>query len=195
MNQVEEKLKFLEDLCDNSGWEGVSNSDGVCTERRFFPDSGYACFRSYGLVTNSPDVLAEFVWKGYNDFGSMKSHDSDVTLYNIIESNDNYRVCHQINSLQWPIWPRELVYYQTCITRNDNIYILMYSTESNSVPRQDDKYVRATINISGYVFKPHENGCMVYRIAHIEPNGSIPASIINGYADKTTHMIRTLKKI
>lgn len=71
----------------------------------------------------------------------------------------------------------------------------MYSVDHKKVPTQPNKYVRATINTSGFAFEPIIDECMVHRFAHIEPNGSIPNAIVNNYSDKTMLMIKKMREL
>ncbi|XWV25822.1 START domain containing protein [Tupanvirus soda lake] len=196
MQVSDEKLTFLNQLVDDNDWEVVLESEGITTQKKILHGSDIACFRSYGVVNADMDDLMEYVWNTYSSFDSVRSYDLDVSEYGIISNLDqNTRICRQVNSLPWPMWPRETVYLQRSEDCAGASYIYMYSVECNEVPRQDNKYVRAIINISAYVFRPTIDGCMVYRIAHVDPCGLIPVSLVNSYATKTTNMIRHLKSI
>ncbi|XWV24590.1 START domain containing protein [Tupanvirus deep ocean] len=194
MEESDQKLTFLNQLLDDNNWEVVLESEGITTQKKMLPGCDIACFRSFGVINSEKNSLVEYVWNTYSNFDSVRSYDLDVSEYGIIcDFDDNSRVCRQVNSLPWPMWPRETVYLQKREDIGGASYIYMYSVECNEVPRQDNKYVRATINISAYVFRPTIDGCMVYRIAHVDPCGSIPVSLVNSYATKTTNMIRHLK--
>jgi hypothetical protein len=69
----------------------------------------------------------------------------------------------------------------------------MFSVETDTQSEQKDKYVRAVINISAYVFQQCDKGCLVYRIGHVDPAGIIPTSVINSYATKTRDIIEFLR--
>ena len=206
MELVQEKLDFLVDLVNDDNWQQVLSDNKIITQKRSLPNSSIDCFRSYGMVNSTCEELMEFIWDTYSDKDSIKIYDPDVVEYNIVENTDNNtdnnidnntRICHQINNLPWPIWPRESVYLQKRLIREDASYILMYSVETNATPIQSDKFVRTNINISAYVLIPQkasdESGCMVYRIAHVDPAGSIPIGVVNSYASKTANMIRHLQ--
>ena len=194
---VQEKLDFLVDLVNDDNWQQVLLSDKIITQKRSLPNSSIDCFRSYGIVNSTSEELIEFIWNTYSNKDSIKIYDPDVAEYNIIieSSDNNTRICHQVNNLPWPILPRESVYLQKKLVHDDAMYILMYSVETNVTPIQADKYVRTNINISAYVLIPQaESGCMVYRIAHVDPAGSIPIGVVNSYASKTANMIRHLQE-
>ena len=192
-----EKIKFLTKLMNDDDWELFKTETGVLTERKFIRNSDIACFRSSGFVYASPEDLLNYVSQIYDSFESIKQYDNDVTHYEVVvdKLTDDSRLCYQVNSLSWPIWSRDVLYVQMMKKVDDSYWLVMYSVESPIRPIQADKYVRAVINISAYGFTPENDGCRVCRIAHIDPQGSIPVSVINSYADKTSNVIKRLQQI
>jgi hypothetical protein len=60
--------------------------------------------------------------------------------------------------------------------------VLFRSVAHDKVPEKPDQFVRATLFIGGYAFLPvpdQESVAKVVRVIHLEPNGSIPASIVS----------------
>jgi hypothetical protein len=195
MERSEEKINFVTNLINDDNWKLVSALEGITIERKPLLGNSIDCFRAYGMVNADQKELADIIWNKYNDMDSIKSSDSDISDYRIVDNIDsNTRICYQVNNLQWPLWPRESVYLQLRVIRDNATYIYMYSIETDAVPQQPDKFVRANINISAYVLIPCHSGCTVYRIAHIDPSGSLPVGIINSYASKTGGMIKHLQK-
>lgn len=193
MNPIDEKFFYLMEILDGE-WQFFGDNDGVLTERKNLSGSNIACFRSNGLVNADAAGLFDYVLQKYDSFDSMKKYDSEITHYEILEKiSEDARVCYQVNSLGWPIWPRDIVYLQTTKKIGDAYWIYMYSVDSQLKPEQPDKYVRAKVTISAYGFIPEGDSTRVYRIAHVEPGGSIPAAIINAYANKTAKIIKELK--
>lgn len=196
MDQINEKLDFLKALIADPKWQQITVSDGITTEKRSLSASDIACFRSHSMINATAKELMDYIWTIYTSSDFMKKYNSDISQYRIIENYDsNKRLCYQVNTLPWPMWPRDSLYLQARIVEGDYSYILMYSVDSTAVPEQKEKYVRAYVNISAFVFKEEDTGCMVYRIGHIEPGGTIPAGIVNSYATKTADMIRRMQKI
>lgn len=195
MDQIGEKLEFLKQLINSFDWQTVKQTDNICTQKKFLPESKFACFRSFGTVNSTPPKLMDFVWQLYGSSDYIKKHDPEILDYYILETiNENSRICYQINNMPWPIWPRDCIYLQHKYIDNDGIgYIFMYSINTNVNQEQNNKCVRAIIDISAYVFQPYNGWCKVYRIAHINPAGSIPASVVNNYATKTRSIIEILR--
>ena len=185
-------LKFMEKLLPDDGWENINTADGITTQRKFLPNSSIACFRSHACIDKPINELMDFVWQVYSNFDSVKRYDPEVEQYQIIKEFDcDTRLCYQVNKLPWPIWSRDMVYMQHRV----NNCIVMYSVDVDSVPRRDDVYVRAMVNISAYVFEKTQAGTMVYRIAHVDPSGNIPAGVVNSYANKTRNLISHFRKL
>lgn len=191
-----EKIKLLQSLMKNKNWELFKFENGISTERKYLKNSDIACFRSSAYIDTSAEDLLDYVTKIYDTFESVNQYDQDVVQYEIIKKlTDESRLCYQINSMPWPIWFRDLLYIQI-IKKIDNAYwFYMYSVESDIKPKDESKYVRAIVNISAYIFFPENSGCRIYRIAHIDPSGSIPTNLINNYADKTSTVIKRLKQL
>jgi hypothetical protein len=196
MEQAEEKINIITTLINDNSWQIVSTLEEITIERKPIPGSNIDCFRAHGIVKAEQKELADIIWNKYNNIDNIKAFDFDISDYRIINNIDDCtRICYQVNNLPWPLWPRESVYLQTRIPRDNAIYIYMYSIDSNDILQQPDKFVRANINISAYILTPCDFGCMVYRIVHIDPAGSIPTSLINSYANKTGNMIKHLQTI
>ena len=192
----DQKFKSMIDLMNKEDWELVKCEDNVVTERKFLENSDIACFRSSGFVEANPEDLLEYVSKIYDSFESVKQYDNDVIKYEVVEQlSDESRLCYQVNSMPWRIWARDVLYIQMVKKKGNNYWLFMHSVESPIRPLQNDQYVRAVINVSAYGFVPENDGCRVYRVAHINPGGLIPISVINNYADKTATVIKRLQQI
>ena len=196
MEYVDQKFDFLTKLICSNNWESMSDDGSVKIEKTELKDSDIACFRASGFVNAPAEELLNLSCSIYDDELSVKKHDTDVSRYEIVEKlSDDSRLCYQVNSMPFPIWPRDLLYIQVVKNNEDSYWIYMYSVESPIRPRNDNQYVRAVVNISAYGFVPQENGTLVYRIVHVDPSGSIPTYIINNYATKTSKFIKYLQHI
>jgi len=193
---ADEKLNLIHKLMNDNNWEVVTDDGNIKIERKFTKNCPLACFRSSGFVNANAEELLDYVSKIYENAESIKRYDIDVSHYEIVEKlSENSRLCYQINSMQWPIWPRDTLYVQIMKNFGENYWLYMYSDESPIRPKRDDQYVRAIINISAYGFYPEKDGCRVYRLAQIDPCGSIPTSVVNSYAEKTASVIKLLQQI
>ncbi len=196
MDSINEKINFFKQLLTDQSWQAVQTINSIKVEKKMIPNSDIACFKSSGIVNAKADDLIKYVWNIYNTKENVQVFDTDITEYNIVCKLDSQtRICRQVNKLPWPMWPRESVYIQYVGSEANQSYIIMFSVECEEVPVQTDKFVRSNINISAYIFEPCESCTMIHRIAHIEPCGNIPSSLINGYATKTAGVIQHLMSI
>lgn len=198
MEEQEEKLNLVNSLLESKNWEQLSVIDGVITERLQVQGSNFYCYKSHGHVNCKSKYVSDFIWNFYDSDNSIKKLDPDIDNYKIVSEieKDKLRLCHQINKLPWPFTDRESVYLQCRKKINDTEYIYMYSVACEQIPEQPKKYVRTKIEISAYIItdQPNENGCFIQRLAHIDPRGNMPSSIINYNASKTGTIIHDLRR-
>lgn len=195
MSKLEDKIKFLKKILKDKSWHHVAKHNDIMIEKKHIDGSDLICFRSYSTVNAKPEELYQYVWKILNDWDTIKIFEKSIISHRVVEHyDDNTRLCHQTNKVPWPLTDRELVYMQHCVTIDEIPHIIMYSTDIEEIEYDEDRYVRAHIHILSYIFEPHDDGCMIYLVAHLDPAGSIPHSIINAYSSKTTSLIRFLKK-
>jgi len=195
MELLDDKLHLLRDLMESNAWLTISENNGIVTQKISLPRSKIACYRSYAMIGDKMDNILEYIWNAYNNHKHIKNFDHDISGYRVMNNvNENSRICYQINNLVWPFWPRDFIYFQTKIITDTESVILMYSTDSKDISIHN-RYVRTATNISAFVIKDCEIGCMVYRIDHIDFGGIIPLATCNRYDNKTTDWIKKLKNI
>lgn len=191
-----QKINFLKQLMTDKTWRPIHTLKEIIIEKKMIEDSNIACFKSSGVINCKTDELIKYVWNIYNTKDNIQAFDPDITEYEIVNNiKNNSRVCRQVNKLPWPMWSRESVYLQMIKKDGDMSYIIMYSVDSDNVQEQPNKYVRSNVNISAYVFESCDSCTMMHRIAHIEPCGKIPSSLVNSYATKTASVIQHLMSI
>jgi hypothetical protein len=190
---TDSKLSFLNSLQADDNWVAVSDSNDILTQKIAVHDSDLACFRSYGMVDAKMEKITDFLWDAYSSEKQMQEADPDIVCYQIVEQiDDNNRICYQHNKLPWPLWPRELLYLQSKIINDTESTILMYSIDSDKI-KGNKKCTRAIINISAFIIEQKEEGCMIYRVAHIDPCGLIPKGVVNRQAGKTADRIKQMR--
>ena len=191
MELLEDKLAYLGVLFDSDGWRNAGIQGDIVSETLPVPGSSINCFRSSARIKATAADIVDYVWHTYDSRELME--DDEILEYEIVENiTPNARVCRQVNKLPWPLWPRETVYIQHRFEHEGVVYILAYSVDHPKAPLQPTKYVRSISRVSGYVLMPSTDGTLVYRIAHVDPAGYIPASIVNSCATKTTVVLHRL---
>lgn len=198
--QVLERAKTL---LFETDWTPQSNNNDILLESKNFPEvCPVACFRATTLVDKSIDYLMDQLVNETEE--SRKLEDPDIVSWNLVESSNHsdlstlkpngYRVCTQINKMQWPLWSRETVYAQMKVIEDDASWFVNFSVNHESVPLQENQYVRAIIYLSVYKFSKEGDKTRVHRISHIDPSGNIPSSVVTLYSGKLTQPLEQWKK-
>ena len=179
-------------LLNETDWTFVSNVDDVLLENKYFPDiCSVPCFRTTTLVDKSVEYLMDKLWNETEE--TRLQEDPDIVYWTEVEADKDWRVCNQLNKMQWPFWSRETVYVQVKVVQSDVSWIVTFSVDHDCVPRKDDQYVRATVFLSVYRFSKEGNQTRIHRMSHIDPGGNIPVSIINLYAGKLCKPLLSFK--
>jgi hypothetical protein len=191
-DEADQLFQYLIDII-NDKWEFIKEKNGISIEKKFLhQDDEIACFKCGGLINQNCEVLEKYMWDlcGTNE---IKKLSEDISYYRVLDQKPNNRICYQINNLPWPLTDREFCYYQCRRNYKDRKCILMFSVESDKVPKNEKKFIRATINISAYCFIPEDKKTRMYKVIHIDPHGSIPANLINVYSEKLAKLIFDVK--
>jgi len=138
----------------------------------------------------SPKELADMM--GSFTMTEWKVMDSDILDWSVVETGDDYRVYYQENNLPWPLWHRTTVYVQYLIEEDGTYYWVGVSTTHPDKPDEPKKFVRATITISVYAFEPHSDGSKVTRLLHVNPQGNIPAGVVNSLSSALINIPKKL---
>eukprot|EP01088_Endostelium_zonatum_P002996 TRINITY_DN1395_c0_g1_i1.p1 TRINITY_DN1395_c0_g1~~TRINITY_DN1395_c0_g1_i1.p1 ORF type:complete len:207 (-),score=47.14 TRINITY_DN1395_c0_g1_i1:65-685(-) len=179
-----------------SGWSVVNDKDGAVLDSKQIAGSDINAFRVKGNVRASPEKLIDLVWSwGESDW---KKWASDIESWQVLETpNENTRIIHQVNKLSWPLWSRDVVFLCSRQSLDNGAKLLVLkSVENSKAPPQKDKYVRANILTSFFLFEPIEGGhSKVTRVLHVDPAGNIPTSVVNASAKATHGVIDSFNKL
>ena len=179
-------------------WAHISTNDkGTILKKMEFPSiSPIPCFM-IECILNKPLLEAiSRIWDVKDE--DMQQIDHDIVSWEKLASGNDWKVCHQINTAPWPIWPRELVYAHVKIVESDITWLVAYSIKHPNVPLHDNKYVRAEVIMSiwGFTRLGKTGGdyhkTKVYRIAHIEPRGMIPAWLVTATVSKHVSIVENI---
>lgn len=195
MDQIDEKIKMIKEIFESSGWQVIQENKLLTTKKKFLLDSDIPCFLASGFVNQTPEKLINEIYHIYDNIDNLKVHNPEVIHYEIIQESDKTRICYHINQLQWPLWPRDLVYLQTVKKEENYCGLYMFSIDSENHPIDNKKYVRTILTLSAYIIKPQNEGSMLHRIIHLDPCGSIPVTLMNKYVDKVTNVIKYFQEM
>jgi len=200
---IEEMIEAVEKAIETSisrskekDWTLVSDKSGVTLESHLFEDvcPGFHCFRSTGQIDASPSKCADWFWNmKMKDFQEI---DDSLVQFHSEDIDKDTKIEHQVNDLPWPLWARQsAVIMRRKVLDDGSIWIVQTSVENAKVPRDDSKYVRVKIYLSAWGFLPTSGDkTKMWRIAHVDPQGNIPAFVVNQFTDKMAGYLHYFKK-
>lgn len=198
---ADENLKLFKDLLNecSTEWTTVNDADGVVLEAKPRAGSEIKCYRVRGQVARQAKEVADAFWAwGKAEWQKLASdvQDFEVVVPRLNDDADQ-RILYQRTALPWPLWHRDVCMFNWKVQDEEGVqYVLFKSVEHEKVPEKPKEYVRATVLIGGYAFMPDgESSCKVVRIVHLEPNGSIPAAIVNMKANDLHSQLKSLQKL
>jgi hypothetical protein len=192
INTMHELLNMFRRLKENDQWTYLSTSDDThLYSIELNNGCPIPCYMVKTSIRKSQEELVNKIWLGTLE--SLKKYDNSIESLQIIEKGDNWKIISLINSMPWPIWPRQLVYCQTKIVEGKAIYLVSYSIDHDSVPYETDRYVRAKVNISVHEFIDNNDHTVVTRMTQIDPCGNIPQLVIEMFSGKLVNMFNMWK--
>ncbi|KAL6057197.1 hypothetical protein QOT17_015637 [Balamuthia mandrillaris] len=184
---VENFKRVKEMVAETSGWTEEKNEGGAVLYSREVSGSPLRCYKVVSDINATPKELAELLY-GFK-FEEWNKMDSNVTAWRVVEEiDDKNKVIHQVNKLPWPLWARDVCIICSFVEENGTYYLVYVSVDHPQAPRDDSQYVRADLQLSGYVFAPSADGqgTTMTRVIHLDAAGNIPSSVINSSA-KSLH--------
>ena len=178
------------------GWKVDIDKDGAVLESRAVTGSALNAYRVKGVVNATPQKCIDLLW-GWGE-ADWKKWSPDIESWQVLETpSESTRIIHQVNKLTWPLWSRDVVILMTKQKLDNGAEVLILkSVENSKAPPQTDKYVRAQIITSFFLFEPVEGGkSQVTRALHVDPAGNIPTAVINASAKGTHAVIEQFNKL
>ena len=161
-----------------SGWELVSNEDGIESARKTIPNSSLFAFRGETYTKTSVAKLASLL------LDDPKGPEW-VDLMNISalleRKSENIKIIHQGYDLPWPIQDRDYVMKQEIQfdQENKSFSLLFESTTHPGMPVQDC-CIRAQTYRTFWKLSALPNGKTKVEVEVLtDPKGSLPAWLIN----------------
>lgn len=187
-----EVLRKAKEYLGQKDWTQVSKKeDWTVLKKKSFNISQIPCYILESVTHKPAQELVSKIWDVNEEI--VKKNDHEIASWQEIEKGPNWKVCNQTNSAPWPIWPRELVFYQAKIQDNNTTWLVASSIEHPNVPLRDTQYVRANVIMSIWGFTPiDQNKTKVCRIMHVEPKGDIPVFLVTSTVNKHVKIIEDL---
>lgn len=202
-----DKVKEIISESAADGWTVFSDRDGVLLEQKNYPFCSINCFRATCLLDISPEEAISKVWAmTLPEFQVIDPNITDVSIYcryviyvlkvSTLETYEDgkYRCRCQENKLPWPVWPRRTVFAEKRFQVEDGEWDVAVSVENSNKPLAPNDFVRTTLHVGAYGFIKEGDKTRMWRVIHVDPNGSIPAMVVNAGADSVAAACRFLKK-
>eukprot|EP01119_Soliformovum_irregulare_P001753 TRINITY_DN11536_c0_g1_i1.p2 TRINITY_DN11536_c0_g1~~TRINITY_DN11536_c0_g1_i1.p2 ORF type:complete len:219 (-),score=57.81 TRINITY_DN11536_c0_g1_i1:64-690(-) len=182
-------------LQDETGWTKIAEDQGCVIFEKPMQGQPLNCYKAVGDVSAPPKKVLDVIWGARED--TWKKVDDSLEKWEIVEEVDeNTSILSQVNKVQWPLWSRDLSMVRAKVEEGPLSMVLFKSVDHPKIPRQDDKYVRANVIYSAYVFEPtaaDAEKTKVTRILLVDPAGNIPTTFVNMSAKKTNSSILFLR--
>ncbi|KIO30298.1 hypothetical protein M407DRAFT_20568, partial [Tulasnella calospora MUT 4182] len=179
--QKDAALEYLRnEAFSEDGWTTFDNKQGVEYQKKYIPGdpSAIPIVRGRGLVEGftPQQFLALITYTGVRTTWDVRTEKAEVV-------NRFGRFLSEFYAIQrgigWVVSPRDIVGCQdTIINEDGSLERVQTSVEDSDKPPVSGR-VRATLTLAGWVLKPAEQGTNVTYVVKINPNGSIPTTIIN----------------
>jgi hypothetical protein len=155
------------------------------------PSSKYVAVLSVMTVNASPTSLAALVM----DFENCPKWAAMCKKASIQQQiSDNELIVYSLNDAPFPVRDRDVMARVSWLFDVESQKISMLSQAINSPLNVKKKVIRVSEAVSEWHFTPQENGqTLVENFAHIDPNGAMPAWIINALIIDSPY--KTLKRM
>lgn len=174
-------------------WTFISGEKDVKLYSQDRPEiCNFPCYLIESTFNKSKEDMVNKIW--IMDEIRAKEYDPSISMWKVVESGDNYKICSQYTTMPWPLYPRHLIYAQYKIDKDNNTYIVSFTIKHPKVHVDHDSHVESIVHMSVYGYeKVSENVTNVWRMLHVDPQGNIPASLVNLYSKNNLNMFLSWK--
>eukprot|EP01089_Gocevia_fonbrunei_P016354 TRINITY_DN5031_c0_g1_i1.p1 TRINITY_DN5031_c0_g1~~TRINITY_DN5031_c0_g1_i1.p1 ORF type:complete len:232 (-),score=57.95 TRINITY_DN5031_c0_g1_i1:55-705(-) len=172
-------ISELERLVSSDGWELTIEKLGVKVSQKVEGENPVSIIKGVGNIKTTPDTLYPLL----SDPAKRGSWDTFFEGGELVKSFvvDELALAHMWTKSQMTVWSRDFAMLVTKKKLEDGGYIIAaVSIEDDSIPKNDNLYVRGTIFISGYLVKPiSSDEVEITYIFQVDAAGWLPTSIAN----------------
>jgi hypothetical protein len=176
-------------IASDDGWTELSPEDGVLRSQRSFSD-GRQIVRGIGIFDFPPTEIKDFLL----DIPNKKLLDDRLEEgFILLQFDSTLMVIYERYAAPWPVSPRDFVYAQKVMEREDGIFIVAKSVEMG-VPEREG-VVRGEVIASGfYLRKVEERKTEVSYLACADPKGLLPGFVVDMFAQKQTSSVVRIRE-
>lgn len=199
---IEEEVKWEQTTSEEEKkkWEHVVTTEGTELYKKEMLDvCPVPCYLARTVIKKPLKTLVDKLW--IIDEKTTKINDPSVKEWKELEKTENHKVCSQYNKMGMFIWDRHVVYAQVKIEEPDTgkTYIVAFSVTHPLAPFDEKNYVLGKVHMSVFELKKDTkdesgNSTVITKLAHIDPCGDLPVSVINMFASTQVEMFNRWKK-
>ena len=179
VKKIDEVVTIIEKEIAADDWTLHSDADGVQLYVKTVPESPIQAVKCIGLVNYNAEKLVDRLYS--LSLAEWQKLDDALVVRDVVENiDDDNQIVYQRSSLPWPIWHRDMANVFGKRKRADGGAILAFcSIEHPKAPEDPKNYVRALTPWNAFVCVPEGDKTRLYRLACINPAGSLPSAIVN----------------
>ncbi|MGK5088724.1 START domain-containing protein [Bdellovibrionota bacterium FG-2] len=179
---------------DDTGWERISNSEGIEVSRKAVPNSDLFAFRGEGDI-DAPVAKVLSVIRDTSRAKEWVDRVNEIRLVKQITPNERLEYYHI--AIPWPLKDRDFVYISKIEVDKaaKKIIFSVHSIEEPTLPL-NSKNVRGAVYNTTLTITPLDGGKRTHAVgvAHMDPKGAVPAWIVNliqkGWPENTFKNVR-----
>jgi hypothetical protein len=175
----EEGIKVIQDM---SGWTKIDsgNEEVVCFRRP--NDTSFDTFKAEYFVDKAPQAVARYTFEQWGVLNAELQAE-DIESFDCVKKlNDDVSIYHGITKNKGPVDGRSLIVSSIFLDLGNNTFAVVGSSvEDESIALPGGK-VRGEVILGVALYEPVAGDATrthVQTITHVDPKGSIPATVVN----------------
>ncbi len=185
-------LERFRQMNAETGWQHSVSKQDTKLEQKTYSNCPFPAYRVTTKINKPKDVVVNKIWQ-VNEAGAKKN-DPKVVMWRLLEEKESYKVIEQYNGMPWPIWHRQVVFAQNRFDDGNKTYLVAFSVDHPSAPVQKATHVLTSLHMSVYEYVDNGDGTTnVTRITQVDPNGSIPVTLVTAFSDGLVDMFNMWK--
>ena len=190
---AQDVLAKFKNLRSNKSWVFEMNKNNVELSRLSVNTCPFPAYHVKSVYNKSKEDLVQKIW-GVDSEEKAKANDPKLVTWKCVDSGKNWKVITQTNSVVWPVWNRQLTFLQVRIDEGDHTYLVGTTIDRKDVKNLSYDHVIADLHMSVYDYHDNKNGTTtVDRITLLDPQGSIPVSLVTMYSSNLVNLFASWK--
>ncbi|KAL0489049.1 hypothetical protein AKO1_013846 [Acrasis kona] len=195
LHLTEEKLdEAKKDLASMDGWELIKEDNGIRGYKISVPNDSHKKTKGGGIIKTNKSPEEFLKWLDQFDTPeNAKTFDSACKYKQVIaKPTEELTIYHDKHKSPMAlVSSRESVTIYRKFKDSDNRWFKIgTSVDHTSFPKPDRAHVRINMKLNALSVEKKKDGELeVWSVTHLDPGGSLPASLVNSYAVGGTSML------